>query len=109
MTANEVNPFWLRASMVKYQLGDVQSAMDLMKRVENRFPEAPEVRAAYAVLLLGKGEEDAARKKFLEIPDRQRSKYADGQFLEKVVAWPSKMKDGLSYLTKAVGDSAAVQ
>ena len=106
MTANEVNPFWLRSSMVKYQLGDVNGAMDLMKRVENRFPEAPEVRAAYAVLLLAKGDEDAARRKFLEIPDRQRIKYADGNFLEKVVAWPSAMKEGLSSLTKAVGDSS---
>lgn len=106
MTANEVNPFWLRSSMVKYQLGDVNGAMDLMKRVENRFPEAPEVRAAYAVLLLAKGDEDAARKKFLEIPDRQRVKYADGEFLDKVVAWPSAMKEGLSTLTKAVGDSS---
>jgi len=106
MTANEVNPFWLRSSMVKYQLGDVNGAMDLMKRVENRFPEAPEVRAAYAVLLLAKGDEDAARKKFLEIPDRQRVKYADGEFLEKVVAWPSAMKEGLSTLTKAVGDNS---
>ncbi len=106
MTANEVNPFWLRSSMVKYQLGDVNGAMDLMKRVENRFPEAPEVRAAYAVLLLAKGDEDAARKKFLEIPDRQRVKYADGEFLEKVVAWPSAMKEGLSKLTNAVGDSS---
>jgi Tfp pilus assembly protein PilF len=106
MTANEVNPFWLRSSMVKYQLGDVSGAMDLMKRVENRFPEAPEVRAAYAVLLLAKGDEDAARKKFLEIPDRQRVKYADVQFLDKVVAWPSAMKEGISTLTKAVGDSS---
>ena len=107
MTANEVNPFWLRSSMVKYQLGDVNGAMDLMKRVENRFPEAPEVRAAYAVLLLAKGDEDSARKKFLEIPDRQRVKYADGEFLDKVVAWPSAMKEGLSTLTKAVGDSSS--
>ena len=107
MTANEVNPFWLRSSMVKYQMGDVNGAMDLMKRVENRFPEAPEVRAAYAVLLLGKGEEDAAREKFLEIPDRQRSKYADGQYLDKVVAWPPAMKEGLGFLTKAVGDTSS--
>lgn len=105
MTANEVNPFWLRSSMVKYQLGDTNGAMDLMKRVENRFPEAPEVRAAYAVLLLAKGEEDTARKKFLEIPDRQRVKYTDAEFLNKMVGWPPKMKEGLGYLTKAVGDS----
>ncbi|KAL3793535.1 hypothetical protein HJC23_007275 [Cyclotella cryptica] len=104
MTANEVNPFWLRSSMVKYQLGDLSGAMDLMRRVENRFPEAPEVRAAYAVLLLGKGEEDSARKKFLEIPDRQRLKYADGNFLNTVVAWPPIMQEGIGFLTRAVGD-----
>ncbi|KAL3807286.1 hypothetical protein ACHAXA_009200 [Cyclostephanos tholiformis] len=92
MTANEVNPFWLRSSMVKYQLGDSNGAMDLMKRVSNRFPEAPE------------GEEDAARKKFLEIPDRARARYSDMEYLNSVVAWPPKMKEGLSYLTKAVGD-----
>ena len=105
MTANEVNPFWLRSSMVKYQLGDVNGAMDLMKRVSNRFPEAPEVRAAYAVLLWGKGDEDDARKKFLEIPDRVRVKYSEIEYLNKVVAWPPKMKEGLGYLTMAVGDS----
>ena len=106
MTANEVNPFWLRSSMVKYQLGDLNGAIDLMKRVENRFPEAPEVRAAYAVLLWGKGDEDAARKKFLEIPDRQRAQYAEAKYLDTVVAWPPVMKEGLEKLTKAVGDSA---
>jgi hypothetical protein len=104
MTANEVNPFWIRSSMVKYQLGDLSGAMDLMKRVENRFPEAPEVRAAYAVLLLAKGEEDSARKKFLEIPDRQRLKYADEKYLNSVVAWPPLMQYGIGYLTRAVGD-----
>jgi len=52
MTANEVNPFWLRSAMVKWQAnGDLQGAYDLFKRVENRFPEAPEVRAASAVFL----------------------------------------------------------
>ncbi|KAL3792074.1 hypothetical protein ACHAW5_008244 [Stephanodiscus triporus] len=104
MTANEVNPFWLRSSMVKYQLGDSNGAMDLIKRVSNRFPEAPEVRAAYAVLLWDKGEEDAARKKFLEIPDRARARYSDAEYLNKVIVWPPKMKEVLGYLTKAVGD-----
>ena len=75
-----------------------------MRRVENRFPEAPEVRAGYAVLLLGKGEEDSARKKFLEIPDRQRLKYSDDNYLNTVVAWPPAMQDGINYLSKVVGD-----
>ncbi|KAL3903335.1 MAG: hypothetical protein SGARI_005424 [Bacillariaceae sp.] len=48
MTANEVNPFWLRAAMVKLQLGDAKGGSDLLKRVENRFPDAPEVKAASA-------------------------------------------------------------
>ena len=104
MTANEVNPFWIRSSMVKYQLNDLSGAMDLMRRVENRFPEAPEVRAAYAVLLLGKGDEDSARKKFLEIPDRQRLKFTDEQYLNNVIAWPPVMQTGITYLAKAVGD-----
>lgn len=104
MTANEVNPFWIRSSMVKYQLNDLSGAMDLMRRVENRFPEAPEVRAAYAVMLLGKGDEDSARKKFLEIPDRQRLKFTDEQYLNTVIAWPPVMQTGITYLAKAVGD-----
>jgi len=36
MTANEVNPFWLRSALVKLQLGDVQGGFDILKRVENR-------------------------------------------------------------------------
>ncbi|KAL7529900.1 hypothetical protein ACHAXR_003215, partial [Thalassiosira sp. AJA248-18] len=106
MTANEVNPFWIRSSMVKYQLGDLNGAMDLMKRVDNRFPEAPEVRAAYAVLLWAKSEEDAARKKFLEIPDRQRARYVEGDYVDKVVVWPPLMREGLGSLTKAIEDSS---
>jgi tetratricopeptide (TPR) repeat protein len=43
MTANEVQPFWLRSAMTKFQLGDIQDGLDLLKRVQNRFPEAPEV------------------------------------------------------------------
>jgi tetratricopeptide (TPR) repeat protein len=40
MTANEVNPFWLRSALVKFQLGDIQGGFDILKRVENRFPDA---------------------------------------------------------------------
>lgn len=51
MTANEVNPFWLRSAMVKLQIGDLRGGRDLLKRVENRFPDAPEVKAASATFL----------------------------------------------------------
>jgi len=51
MTANEVNPFWLRSAMVKLQMGDLRGGRDLLKRVENRFPDAPEVKAASATFL----------------------------------------------------------
>ena len=47
MTARDVAPFWL----LEVQLGETGRAWDLFQRVNNRFPEAPEVRAAYAVLL----------------------------------------------------------
>lgn len=43
MTANEVSPFWLRSALVKYQLGNKSDGLALMKRVENRFPEAVSV------------------------------------------------------------------
>ena len=51
MTANEVNPFWLRSAMVKLQVGDLRGGLDLLKRVEVRFPDAPEVKAASATFL----------------------------------------------------------
>lgn len=51
MTANEVNPFWLRSAMVKLQIGDLRGGLDILKRVENRFPDAPEVKAASATFL----------------------------------------------------------
>jgi tetratricopeptide (TPR) repeat protein len=104
MTANEVNPFWLRSSLVKFQQGDFKEGFDLLKRVENRFPEAPEVRAAYATFLAEKGNQIAAQQKFLEIPDRQRLKYSDIDYLTKVISWPPAMIDGISSLATAVGD-----
>jgi tetratricopeptide (TPR) repeat protein len=106
MTSNEVNPFWLRSAMVKYQLGDAKGGLDLLKRVENRFPDAPEVRAAYAIFLAAKGDQTAAQQKFLEIPNRQRLKYSDMDYLKTVVSWPPSMIDGVSKLAAAVGDNA---
>lgn len=105
MTANEVNPFWLRSSLVKFQLGNAKEGLDLLKRVENRFPEAPEVRAAYSVFLAANGDQIAAQRKFLEIPDRQRLKYIDNDYLTRVVSWPPAMIDGVSKIAAAVGDT----
>jgi tetratricopeptide (TPR) repeat protein len=104
MTSNEVSPFWLRSALVKFQLGDVKDGFDLLKRVELRFPEAPEVRAAYATFLAANGDQIAAQRKFLEIPDRQRLKYVDNDYLTKVVGWPPMMIDGVKKIAKAVGD-----
>jgi uncharacterized protein len=104
MTANEVNPFWLRSAMVKLQLGDVKGGMDLLKRVENRFPDAPEVKAASATFLAKQGQPIEALRKYLEIPDRQRRRFADDDYLQRVVAWPPTMIDGITKIAKAVGD-----
>jgi tetratricopeptide (TPR) repeat protein len=107
MTANEVNPFWLRSANVKLQLGDVQGGFDLMKRVENRFPDAPEVRAAYACFLAAKGDQIAAQRKFLEIPDRQRAKYLEKDYLNNVISWPPALIDTILKVAKASGDVPA--
>uniref|UniRef100_A0A7R9ZLB8 Tetratricopeptide repeat protein n=1 Tax=Craspedostauros australis TaxID=1486917 RepID=A0A7R9ZLB8_9STRA len=105
MTANEVSPFWLRAAIVKLQLGDVDGGFNLFKRVEIRFPEAPEVRAAYAVFLDAKGDTLAARRKFLEIPDRQRLKFSDTEYLNKVVSWPPAAINRILDIAALVGDA----
>ena len=81
-----------------------KGGFDLLKRVENRFPEAPEVRAAYATYLASKGDDVAARRKFLEIPDRQRLKYTDMDYLTQVISWPPSMIDGVVKIGIAVGD-----
>jgi hypothetical protein len=48
---NESESTWLRSALVKFQLGDVKGEYDLLRGVENRFPEATEVRAAHSVFL----------------------------------------------------------
>lgn len=105
MTANEVSPFWLRSSLVKFQLGNTKEGFDLLKRVENRFPEAPEVRAAYATYLAANGDQIEAQRKYLEIPDRQRLKYSDNGYLTGVISWPPAMIDGVKKIASAVGDT----
>jgi len=108
MTSNEVAPFWLRSALVKFQLGDAFAAMDLLRRVENKFPEAPEVRAALATMLAAKGDQETAQKKFLEIPDRARLKYSDANYLKNTISWPPRMIEYLGKLTEAVGDDKRV-
>jgi tetratricopeptide (TPR) repeat protein len=104
MTANEVSPFWLRSAMVKLQLGDVKGGYDLLRRVENRFPDAPEVKAASATFLAQQGQQIEAQRKYLEIPNRQRLKYVDNNYLHDVISWPPAMIDGVTKIAKAVGD-----
>jgi tetratricopeptide (TPR) repeat protein len=157
MTSNEVNPFWLRSSMVKLQLGDLKGGQDLLKRIENRFPDAPEVKAASATFLwaLAKNEKQKkelviaspstisddstnaapapapvkssskkgsaaaaaiiqprssedyqidAQRKFLEIPDRQRLKFIDQEYLNDIIAWPPIMMEGVQSIARNVGD-----
>ena len=104
MTSNEVAPFWLRSAMVKFQNGDTLGAFDLIRRVENRFPEAPEVRAALATMLSAKGDQIGAQRKYLEIPDKQRLKFLDNDYMQNVISWPPKMIETLSLIAKAVGD-----
>ena len=97
---------FVQKALVKFQIGDSLGAMDLVRRVENRFPEAPEVRAALATLLSAKGDQVGAQRKFLEIPDRQRLKYVNQSFLEGTISWPPKMIEVLGQLTNAVGDKS---
>ncbi len=106
--SNEVNPFWLRSAMVKYQLGSIQSGFDLLKRVSNRFPDAPEVRAAYAVFLLERNPDRAmtmeVQQTFLDIPIRQRLKFGNRDYMTKTICWPPAMIERLNTIIKAVGD-----
>jgi len=112
MTSNEVTPIWLRSAMVKFQLGDTIGALDLLRRVETKFPEAPEVRAAVATLLAARGDEVGALKKLTEIPTGQRVKYigeGDGAvYVRDVVAWPPKMIAALDKLTKPLRELSSV-
>lgn len=104
MTSNTVNPFWLRAAMVKYQLGTVSDGLDLLQRVQQRFPDAPEVRAAQAVFLATQGDTAAAQQTFLLIPNRPRLLYSDNKYLTQTVQWPPAMIQQLNKITATVGD-----
>eukprot|EP00535_Pseudo-nitzschia_heimii_P000275 CAMPEP_0197186826 /NCGR_PEP_ID=MMETSP1423-20130617/14655_1 /TAXON_ID=476441 /ORGANISM="Pseudo-nitzschia heimii, Strain UNC1101" /LENGTH=426 /DNA_ID=CAMNT_0042638241 /DNA_START=161 /DNA_END=1442 /DNA_ORIENTATION=- len=140
MTANEVNPFWLRSAMVKLQIGDLRGGRDLLNRVENRFPDAPEVKAASATFLWAMQQQQLkqqpaaallatstttittsdstpkantnyqtdAQRKFLEIPDRQRLRFIDPQYLEETIAWPPIMIEGVTSIARVVGDYKSV-
>lgn len=105
MTGNQVSPYWLRSAMVKFQLNNDKQGYDLLKRVQNRFPDAPEVKAAAAVFLAASGKMVEAQQTFLQISDRQRLKYVDEQYLTQTIAWPPAMLVQLSKITQAVGDS----
>ena len=105
MTSNEVAPFWLRAAMVKFQLGDTLGAMDLVRRVEVKFPEAPEVRAAVAAMLWKKGDQGGAKRKFLEIPNAQRLNFGNDDYLTKTVSWPPSMIDNIKAVSGSFEES----
>jgi tetratricopeptide (TPR) repeat protein len=136
MTSNEVNPFWLRSALVKREIGQARAGLDLLQRVRIRFPDAPEVKAAYAVFLYGTDPTGAAttatttagaasapsagndgddprtvqaRQVFLEIPDRARLKFSDPEYVKSVIGWPPSMAATLKRLAAAVGDDTGAK
>lgn len=62
------------------------------------------MRAAYATFLAAKGDQIAAQRKFLEIPDRQREKFSQKEYMTQVVSWPPKAIDTIYKVAAAVGD-----
>ena len=109
LAGNNVAPYWLRASMVEFQLDRMLTGYPLLQRVQNRFPDAPEVRAAASVFLWARGEEIQARQLFLQIPNKQRLKFSycsdeSKEYLDTTITWPSKMKQAVQVIAKAVGD-----
>jgi hypothetical protein len=97
-------------------VGNVKGGFDLLKRVRNRFPDAPEVKAAYSVFLYttqpantatSEGDPTAveARQLFLEIPDRARLQFSDPAYVKTTIGWPPAMAETLRTLTRLVGDS----
>lgn len=107
MTSNEVNPFWLRSSLMKFQLGDLNGAFGLVQRVERRFPDASEVKVAKAAMMWKKGDDIGARQTLLQIPDRQQLKYMDENFLRTVIVWPPAMIENVLRVYKAIADADA--
>ena len=79
------------------------------EKVEVRFPDFPEVKAANAVLLQVKGDTEGAQRMFLGIPEGQRKSYLDKDYLKNVISWPPKMIDALSELTKSIDLEQRIQ
>lgn len=104
MTANEVSPFWIRSVLTKYQLNDIQGGFNLLKRINNRFPDVTEVKAAYATFLYKQNDTIGSKQLFLTIPNKQRLNYSNIQYLQQTVQWPPKMIDTVLLLAKEVGD-----
>eukprot|EP00588_Corethron_pennatum_P008388 CAMPEP_0194289572 /NCGR_PEP_ID=MMETSP0169-20130528/39328_1 /TAXON_ID=218684 /ORGANISM="Corethron pennatum, Strain L29A3" /LENGTH=367 /DNA_ID=CAMNT_0039036887 /DNA_START=67 /DNA_END=1170 /DNA_ORIENTATION=- len=101
MTSNEVVPFWLRAGMVKMELGDQIGAFDLVRRVEVKFPEAPEVNAAIAALLAAKGDMDGAKRKWQGMYPAQQELFKTDEYLTKKMSWPPVMRKNLALVSGA--------
>jgi tetratricopeptide (TPR) repeat protein len=105
MSKDGVAPYWLRAALVKFQLNRYTEALSLTRRVEQRFPEAPEVRATLAALYSAMGDTDSAQRKFLEIPEPTRLLYSDPSYLTQTIVWPPNPLYYIMQLAKAVGDA----
>ena len=105
MSKDGVAPFWLRAALVKFQLNRITEALSLIRRVEQRFPEAPEVRAALAALYNAMGDTAGARQKFLEIPNVARLNYSNTTYVTQTIAWPPTALYHIAQVAKDSGDT----
>jgi tetratricopeptide (TPR) repeat protein len=106
LRSRDVQPFWLRYAAVLYQNERDASALEVLRRVKSSFSGEAEVNAALAAVLAGMGNQEAALEAYRSLPALQRQKYADPEFLQKVVRWPPRLQEAALTLRKMDAERA---
>lgn len=92
-------PWWLQWALVLFELRRDTEALALIRRVTQKYGDAPEVLTAFAALLeLAEepaGSKATAAEERAQLSPADRAKYSDPKFARDTLHWPPRVIGGL--------------
>ncbi|CAM9409695.1 unnamed protein product, partial [Choristocarpus tenellus] len=87
----DVQPWWIRYALVMFQEERTFDSLAYLRRLQSKFGEENEVKAALTAVYFGKGELGPAKDTWLSIPSEARKAYESETYLKGQLKWPPRV------------------
>ncbi|CAM9528284.1 unnamed protein product [Discosporangium mesarthrocarpum] len=87
----DVQPWWLRFALVMYQENLDFDSLTFLRRVQSKFGDVAEVKAALTAVQFGRGETHEAEALWASIAEGDQKIFLDEVYLKNKLKWPPRV------------------